>query len=157
MALSLCVFNLFYSMVGAVYVLFVVRELHLAPGTLGLIYALGSLGFPLGATFAGRVAQRFGVGPTIVWGAGLSDAAFLLIPLAGGAPTSAVPTLLAAQLLATVAGPMTAINQLSLRQAITPLHLQGRVNATMRVIALGTAPLGALLAGGLGELIGLRP
>ncbi len=37
MALSLCVFNLFYSMVGAVYMLFVVRELHLTPSVLGLI------------------------------------------------------------------------------------------------------------------------
>jgi uncharacterized membrane protein YeaQ/YmgE (transglycosylase-associated protein family) len=157
MALSLCVFNLFYSMVGAVYVLFVVRELRLAPGTLGLIYAMGSLGFPLGATFAGRVAQRFGVGPAIVWGAGLSDAAFLLMPLAGGSPRSATALLIGAQLLATLGGPLTAINQLSLRQAITPAAVLGRVNATMRVIALGAAPLGALLAGGLGGVLGLRP
>ncbi len=157
MALSLCVFNLFYSMVGAVYVLFVVRELHLTPGVLGLIYAVGSLGFPLGATFAGRAARRWGVGPTIVWGAGVSDAAFLLVPLAGGAPAAAAAILIAAQMLATLAGPMTAINQLSLRQAITPMHILGRVNATMRVISLGAAPLGALLAGGLGSQLGLRP
>ena len=157
MALSLCVFNLFYSMIGAIYVLFVVRELHLSPATLGLIYAAGSLGFPLGAAFAGRAARRFGVGPTIVWAVGLSDAAFLLIPLAGGSPIGAAALLIAAQALATLAGPITAINQLSLRQAITPAHMLGRVNATMRVIALGTAPLGALLAGGLGELLGLRP
>ena len=97
------------------------------------------------------------MGPTSVWGAGLSDAAFLLFPLAGGAPASAVPMLIAAQVLATLAGPMTAINQVGLRQAITPAHVLGRVNATMRVIALGAASLGALLAGGLGELLGLRP
>ena len=157
MALSLCVFNLFYSMVGAIHVLFVVRELHLTPGVLGLIYAAGSLGFPLGAVFAGRAARRWGVGPTIVWGAGLSDAAFLLIPLAGGGPASAAAILITAQVLATLAGPMTAVNQLSLRQTITPAHILGRVNATMRVIGLGAAPLGALLAGGLGELLGLRP
>ena len=157
MALSLCVFNLFYSMVGAVYVLFVVRELHLTPGVLGLIYAVGSLGFPLGATFAGRAARRWGVGPTIVWGAGVSDAAVLLVPLAGGAPAAAAAILIAAQMLATLAGPMTAINQLSLRQAITPAHILGRVNATMRVISLAAAPLGALLAGGLGGQLGLRP
>ena len=157
MALSLCVFNLFYSMVGAVYVLFVVRELHLTPGVLGLIYAVGSLGFLLGATFASRAARRWGVGPTIVWGAGVSDAAFLLVPLAGGASAAAAAILIAAQMLATVGGPMTAINQLSLRQTITPAHILGRVNATMRVISLGAAPLGALLAGGIGGLLGLRP
>jgi hypothetical protein len=44
-----------------------------------------------------------------------------------------------------------------LRQAVTPDRLQGRVNATMRVIALGAAPIGALLAGLLGGTLGLRP
>ena len=157
MALSLAVFNLFYHMVGAVYVLYVVRELGLSPGELGLIYAVGSAGFPLGALAAVAVARRIGVGPTIVWGAGLSDAAFLLIPLAGAFPATALPLLIAAQFLATLGGPATAINQISLRQAITPDHLQGRVNGTMRVLALGTAPLGALLAGSLGASVGLRP
>ena len=157
MALSLCVFNFFYNMIGAVYVLYVVRELGIAPATLGLIYTLGSVGFAAGAALAGRAARRFGAGPTIVWGAGLSDAAFLLIPLASGQHLTAVPLLIAAQLLATLAGPMTAINQLSLRQALTPDRLQGRVNATMRVIALGAAPVGALLAGLLGTTLGLRP
>jgi predicted MFS family arabinose efflux permease len=32
----------------------------------------------------------------------------------------------------------------------------GRVNATMRIFALGTSLVGALLGGVLGELIGLR-
>jgi MFS family permease len=157
MALSLCIFNFFYNLIGAVYVLYVVRELRIAPATLGLIYTIGSIGFALGATLAGRAARRFGVGPTIVWGACLSDAAFLLIPLASGQHQAVVPLLIAAQLLATFAGPMTAINQLSLRQAVTPDRLQGRVNATMRVIALSAAPVGALFAGLLGGTLGLRP
>jgi MFS family permease len=158
MAVSLCIFNFFYHVLGTVYVLYVIRELSIAPATLGLIYTIGSIGFPIGAALAGRVAHRFGVGPAIVWGAGMSDAAFLLIPLASGAhPAVAVPLLITAQLLATLTGPMTAINQLSLRQTMPPDHLQGRVNGTMRVIALGTAPIGALLAGILGATFGLRP
>jgi MFS family permease len=157
MALSLCAFNCFYHLIGAVYVLYLVRELQIGPATLGLIYTIGSVGFALGAALAGRAARRFGVGPTIVWGACVSDAAFLLIPLASGQHRGIVPLLIAAQFLATVAGPMTAINQLSLRQAITPEQMMGRVNATTRVIALGAAPVGALLAGVLGATLGLRP
>jgi hypothetical protein len=49
------------------------------------------------------------------------------------------------------------INQVSFRQAIVPIRLQGRLNATMRTIVWGTLPLGALTGGFLGELIGLRP
>jgi predicted MFS family arabinose efflux permease len=48
------------------------------------------------------------------------------------------------------------INQFSLRQAVTPLRLQGRVNATMRTLIRGLVPLGALLGGLLAERIGLR-
>jgi len=49
------------------------------------------------------------------------------------------------------------IDAVSLRQAVVPDTLQGRVNATMRVISWGIGPLGALAGGVLGETIGLRP
>jgi predicted MFS family arabinose efflux permease len=39
------------------------------------------------------------------------------------------------------------INQVSLRQIITPNRLQGRMNATMRTIVWGTIPAGSLLGG----------
>jgi MFS family permease len=44
----------------------------------------------------------------------------------------------------------------SLRQRIVPDRLLGRVNSGYRLLAWGTMPLGALLGGVLGELIGLR-
>jgi MFS family permease len=49
------------------------------------------------------------------------------------------------------------INQVSLRQAITPPRMQGRMNATMRFIVWGTMPIGAILGGALGSTIGLHP
>ena len=48
------------------------------------------------------------------------------------------------------------INQVSLRQAIPPEPMQGRMNATMRWFVWGTIPIGALLGGLLGEGIGIR-
>ena len=48
------------------------------------------------------------------------------------------------------------VNQFSLRQAVTPDRLRGRVNAGLRVLIRGTVPLGALLGGALAELAGLR-
>ena len=49
------------------------------------------------------------------------------------------------------------VNQITLRQAITPPQLLGRVNATRRVVVFGVVPLGVLLGGALGGSIGLRP
>jgi len=48
------------------------------------------------------------------------------------------------------------ITQVSLRQAITPERLQGRMNAAMRWVVWGTIPLGTLLGGGLATWFSLR-
>jgi hypothetical protein len=47
------------------------------------------------------------------------------------------------------------VNGISLRQAITPDRLQGRVNATMRFLAGGATLIGALIGGALGGVIGV--
>jgi hypothetical protein len=49
------------------------------------------------------------------------------------------------------------IGQVSVRQTVTPDHLQGRMNATLSFIAAGSVPLGGLLGGGLGEMMVLPP
>jgi hypothetical protein len=49
------------------------------------------------------------------------------------------------------------VNQVGLRQAITPDRMLGRMNATMRLIVWGTIPVGALIGGVLGNLVGLVP
>jgi hypothetical protein len=49
------------------------------------------------------------------------------------------------------------VNQVGLRQAITPDRMLGRMNATMRLIVWGTIPVGALLGGVLGASVGLVP
>jgi hypothetical protein len=59
--------------------------------------------------------------------------------------------------VASLGGPLYNINQVSLRQAITPHHLLGRMNATMRFLVWGTMPIGSLLGGFLGTTIGLGP
>src|SRR5205807_1363588 len=53
--------------------------------------------------------------------------------------------------------PIYNIGQVSLRQAITPDRVQGRMNATMRTVVWGTLPVGAFLGGILGSVIGILP
>jgi hypothetical protein len=47
------------------------------------------------------------------------------------------------------------VNAVSVRQALTPDRLRGRVNATMRFIAGGMLPIGALIGGALGTILGV--
>ena len=47
------------------------------------------------------------------------------------------------------------INQVSLRQSITPERMQGRMNATMRFIVWGTMPVGATIGGVIATAVGV--
>jgi MFS family permease len=49
------------------------------------------------------------------------------------------------------------VNQVSVRQAVTPERLRGRMIATLRFLNFETIPLGTMLGGVLGSLVGLRP
>lgn len=57
--------NLFYCLILAVFILHVVRSLGVSPWLLGQAYVPGGLGFMRGATLAPGVARRIGAGRTI--------------------------------------------------------------------------------------------
>jgi MFS family permease len=157
-AACIAMMSLFNSVLEAIFVLYVTRELGIKPGLLGITFASGSVGFLLGALLPGQVTRRFGLGPAIIGGlllVGLSD---LLVPMAGTSAGIAVTTtiLIVAQILFGLGFVVFNTGQVSLRQAITPDRLQGRMNGTMSFISEAVVPLGGLLGGGLGEVIGLR-
>ena len=146
--------NLFNNIAFNILVFYLVREIGLTAEVIGVTFSLGSVGFLVAALTANRIAERFGVGPTIVISAALSGPALLLVALA---PREiAVPYVVAAMLLSSFATVVYNITQVSLRQAITPERMQGRMNATMRFIVWGTIPVGSILGGVLATAIGLR-
>jgi hypothetical protein len=63
---------------------------------------------------------------------------------------------LAAQQLFDFAIAIYEINEVSVRQSITPSQMLGRVNASFEVAELGARLLGAVDAGVLAEVIGVR-
>jgi Na+/melibiose symporter-like transporter len=148
--------NLFLGVYFAVLVLYITRDLGLGPGVIGFVFAMSSVGLLTGALVARRVALRLGVGPTIIAAITLACATGLLVPLAHGPAALSVPLLIIAQFFSGMGGTIYNITQLSLRQTITPDHLLGRMNATMRFIVWGVLPLGGLIGGALGGAIGLR-
>jgi predicted MFS family arabinose efflux permease len=149
--------NLFSNGLMAVFVLYVTRELGIGPALLGIIFAAAGPGALLGALLAGKVATRFGLGATIIGASFLGGLANLIVPLASGPDFVTAGMLVGAMFIGGIANPVYNINQVSLRQAITPDRLQGRMNASMRFIVWGTIPIGALMGGALGDAFGLRP
>ena len=150
--------NLFGNISGAVLILYLVREdigLGLDAGMIGIIFALGNLGVILGALTGGRVAKAIGIGWTIVLSAALSGFAAFAVPLAPRDDPFLV--LVIGGLFLGYGVVVYNVNQVGLRQAITPDRMMGRMNATMRLIVWGTIPIGALIGGILGTVFGLVP
>jgi MFS family permease len=146
--------NLFSNIFFAVFLVYVVRDLSMAPETIGLIFGLGNIGFLAGAMLASRVAARIGVGWAIIVSAFLPAPAVLAMVLA---PRElAVPLMIAGFAVTGFGVVVYNVNQVSLRQAITPDRIQGRMNATMRFIVWGTMPIGSFIGGILGTVVGLH-
>src|SRR5437867_10329749 len=147
--------NLFSSALFALFVLYAVRNLGLDEVGLGIIGGLGSIGGILGAVTANRVARRLGVGRAILLGLLVGSASSFWIVFA--TPGVAFAFLTAMGFAGALGTLWYNINQVSLRQALVSLRLQGRLNATMRFLVWGTLPVGNLLGGALGEALGLYP
>ncbi|HEU5268928.1 MAG TPA: MFS transporter, partial [Jatrophihabitans sp.] len=149
--------NFFYllGMTGAILALYAIRVLHLTPALLGAVLATGNLGAILGSLVADRVLARWRFGAVAILGSTISAVAVVLMALADR--STALVMLGLGVLIGEFGASIYDIAQISLRQAVTPLPMLGRMNATVRFMNWGPIPLGAFVGGLLGQSIGLRP
>jgi predicted MFS family arabinose efflux permease len=148
--------QILHHMQLAVLILFATRELGLSAGAIGAAYMFGGLGCVLASASAQPLSRRFGVGPTIMLGLTLTAVGWQAFGLIGGPPWFAALALGIAMLVFDFGSVLWGINYLSLRQAITPDRLLGRMTATMRFLTVAAAPAGSLAGGMLASAIGLR-
>jgi hypothetical protein len=80
----------------------------------------------------------------------------VVLVLAGGPPVVATITIAISQALFGFIAPLWDVNSNSLRQTATPERLLGRVSAASTFVGVGMAPVGALLAGWIGQVAGAR-
>jgi predicted MFS family arabinose efflux permease len=146
--------NFFGQIAFSIVVLYIARTLQLSSFWAGAIFAGFGIGSIVGALTTTRFQKAVGVGRAIWMPAIVFSFAAFLFPLS---PKSfPVPLLFAGALLFGWAGMTYNITQVSLRQAITPERIQGRMNATMRWIVWGTIPLGTLAGGAIATAYGIR-
>ena len=153
LALMLGISNLAATAQQAVIVLYVVDPgpVGLSEASFGVLYTTSAVG-GLAGTWLSAPAERV-----------LGRATVLFLSMAVGTVALAVPAI-TANVIAIGASFVAfgAISVLwnvitvSLRQRITPDRLLGRMNSVYRLMGWGTMPLGALLAGVLGDAFGLR-
>ncbi len=139
----------------ALQTLYATRELGLSAGELGAAHMIGGAGALLSAVAARHVTRRLGTGVPILLGVGCSAVAWMILAVV---PKSdhALATLGVALFVFDFGVMLYWINYASLRQAVTPDALLGRMTATMRFFTVAAGPLGALAAGHAAEAFGLR-
>jgi predicted MFS family arabinose efflux permease len=149
--------NFFANLLMTVYILYATHRLGMSAAVIGAIFAVGGASTILGTILATPAAAKLGLGRVLILAPLVIGLGSLLIPLAGSTGLLAVTLLVATQVLWGIARPVFDLNQLSLRQSMTPDEAQGRVNATMLFVIWGVIPIGSLVGGALGSTIGLRP
>ena len=147
--------QLFHNAALVVQILFATRELKLSPQTVGLSYIALGAGTVLASVFGHRISRRIGPGPCLVLGYGACGVGWLQLALAPAGQLGVIS--FGVMLFAFGVGAVLIfINFLSLRQAVTPAPMLGRMTSTMRWLILLPAGPGALIGGWLGEHLGLR-
>lgn len=141
------VVGLFFSAATSTLVLYVLDGLGVPEAWFGAFVLAGAVGSLAGAALASRLKERFGSGPVMAVALLVTMAALVLM---GALPVLGVVAL--GYLLSAAGVTVWNILSMSLRQAVVPERLLGRVHGTWRTLAWGTMPLGALLGGVLGRV-----
>ncbi|KFC73369.1 putative multidrug resistance protein (MFS family) [Bosea sp. LC85] len=153
-ALCAIAWNLAFFAFMALFAPYAARVLLLAPETIGLSSSVYGAGLVLGAFFGATLIARLPTGLLLVFGPASSLLGALLLAIA---PASLGLSALALAFFLFGFGPILwGIIQTSLRQAVTPPALLGRVSATLTTAMYGMRPLGAIAGGLAGEWLGLE-
>ena len=145
----------FFAGFVSLYILYVVRDLHLNAAQLGMVVSIGGGSSLAGAFFAQRLVLRLGLGPAMIAAYVTLGLACLIPSMAHGSVAMCCLILAIAQ-LGDVAWPVVSICDQTLCQAVAAPAVLGRVNSTMHLLFRGVLPAGALVGGAVATAIGLR-
>jgi len=146
--------NLTRSIAMAVATLYLLDVGRLSPAEIGVAFALGNSGYLVGAAASRRLTRLIGMGSTMQLGVGLFGPSMLAFALA---PAERAGATFALMVFANGFGiAVHNVNQVTLRQLLTPDHLRARVAAVTRLVVFGGIPVGTLIGGVVAELFGLR-
>ncbi|MCP3460837.1 MFS transporter [Bradyrhizobium sp. CCGUVB23] len=145
-----------YNAYSAVFLLYLTQHLGLDGWTTGVVLSIGALGGIGGAATAAWAGRAIGVGPVLMVTLALSGAGMTLAALLTQQRPAAVICVALSQFVLSFGQEIYNVHQVSVRYALSPPRVLGRVNGSIRSLVWGLAPLGALLGGAVGAGPGLR-
>lgn len=148
--------NFFSFVFSALFLLYVTRSLHVAPGVLCLIMAIGAIGAVFGSTVATKISNVIGLGFMLLLGTILLPLPLILVPLAGGPHFIILLFLFLAEFLSGFGGILLDISYGAVKTAVIPDDIRARVNGAWGFINNGIRPIGALVGGILPVFLGIH-
>jgi predicted MFS family arabinose efflux permease len=146
--------NLIITAIGALEIVFLVRAVGASSNLVGAILTIGGVGGLAGALLSRRLNDRYGAGRVATAAFLVTALAALLLPVAQAGVTVA---LFAVGVCAISFGiSLASVALVTLRLRHTPQRLQGRVGAVSQALNAASIPLGAVLGGMAGQLLGTR-
>jgi MFS family permease len=137
-----------------VEVLFLLRTIGLSAAGVGVLLTLAGLGAIAGAVLAARIASRLGRVRTVLVSGVAMGGFCLLIPMTGQGVRLACFVVGAGMVSFWIV--VYNVVAVSVKQLLCPDHLLGRMNATTRFLAWAALPLGGVIGGAMGTVLGLR-
>jgi predicted MFS family arabinose efflux permease len=147
-AIASAIFQFSFAALMTVYLLYLPRVLDLSGAAVGLVLAALGPGALVGSWLAAVLpGRRLRYGVVLVSAAVIADAVLLCVSVVPRAGAVTVVSLMAVNFVFGVAAQVVDVTVMAVRQAITPVELQGRVVATLNFVGMGLTPLGSLLGG----------
>lgn len=146
--------NFAFMVLSAAVAPHAIRTLGLTAESMGLAWSAWGAGMVLGALLAPRALRSVSMSALLVFGPAVSSAAAMAV--ASATPGAGFVTLAAGFALLGFGPMLWLVTQTTIRQAITPPALMGRVAATIQFAIYGVRPLGALAGGAVGGWLGLE-
>jgi hypothetical protein len=154
--LRLAAWQFAVGIVQTLFIYYAVHDLALSSLLVGGLFSVMGAGVLIGALVVKTLSRRLGIGRSIVFSVIAAAAFALLIPFAAGPPVWRCFIVAVAMFAYGLSMTVYEVNNVTLRQSLTPAGMLGRMTATVRVSTLGLRPLGALAGGALGGTIGIR-
>ena len=151
LAITLGVWNLLTTASASVFVLFATEDLHVSKAGYGLLFSAGAVGSIIGGLLATRISRRLGPGRALLTAVVVSGLLYFGVALTSNAYLVGLFGAVGSML-----GIVWNVITVSLRQAIIPDELLGRVNSVYRFLGWGMMPVGAAVGGAVASAFGLR-
>ena len=134
-----------------IFVLFAIETLRVPVAGVGILLAVEAIGALSGSLLAAAIRKRVGTGAAVLVALLCAGVGNLVIGMSGS-----VIVVGAMCIVISFSGGLWNVVTNSLRQAVAPDRLLGRIQSAHRLLSWGAIPVGTLFGGALAQAFGLR-